>query len=271
MTPFAWTSKSAPANDEGPAPINEVPPFILPFDGHRPVLICGHTFSGKEAFVSHLLTGGRGARPVDVIDPMAKSNYIFGARPVNLVRPDLSVSEGEFFVRAAEVVQAAVAVEGAAVVIDEFLLMTESYENPLAEQEAFAYVLDEALTAARRNRVRILMVTSKVPSKAQMARFGCRFFIGPMMPMDWVMMFGRQQPAVESLNRPGTGVMYLDRDFSAIEFPLTAPKPVEEPKAKRAFGFGKKSDAEAEKTVDPKAKPKGDTKAEKTAADQQPA
>lgn len=250
MTPFTWTSKAAAeAPTEVQAPVQEVPPFVLPFDGHRPVLICGHTFSGKEAFVAHLLAGNRGQRPVEVIDPLSKSNYLFGARAANTLRPDPAASEREFFIKAAEKVQAVTSVEGGALVIDEFLLMTESYQNSLPEQEAFAYVLDEALTAARRNRVRVLMVSSKVPAKPEMARFGCRFFIGPMMPMDWVMMFGRQQPAVEALNRPGTGVMYLDRDFTAIEFPLTVPKAAEAPKAKRTFGFGKKADAKPTEKV----------------------
>lgn len=230
-------SPPAPAPDtvEG----STVETYRLPFDGRRPILVTGPTWADKVTFVRHLLN--HHARTAHVFDAAALDRYQAAKCDVTTFHPDDFETDKDFFVRAAEALSTGLATPGHFIVIAEYHLLTRPYEPSLYEQEVFAYVLAEALAAARTKPGRLVLTSSQAPTRHERDQFGCHFFIGPMMPSDWVMTFNRTAEAITPLNRPGTGVLALEGHFETVEFPLTEPDSTPRPATTRRFSLPRPS------------------------------
>lgn len=227
MTPPFWFAKPKAAEpDVWDQSTAHVAPYHLPFDGHLPALVCG---PGKHAFARYLAATLTATRPIHVLDASGALSFEVPGRDVVVHRPENFDLDADFFADATRALVEISTTPGSVMIIDEFLYLMEPYPTPMPQQQEFLAALEAAMPLCRRNRSRLVMLSTIIPKKDYMARFGCRFFIGPMTPMDWVLMYNREAAQVDTPGRPGTGVVFLDGQFDTVEFrlfarPQTAPQ-----------------------------------------------
>lgn len=222
--------------------LEDVAPFVLPFDGHRPILICGHPKTGKTSFLRHLIARLPPRAGVYVIDPIGASDYTVADRQMSVLNPAATRSDAQFFEVATDFVNRVVAETGSMLVIDEFSHLTAPYSRPLPQQQAFLDSLSAAVRSQRGRYTRVLLASSLIPKADFIAQFGARFYMGPSTPMDWNLMFG-QHEHIESKRSRGGGVMCLDGHFQHFAFPLEPPVVPQIPNAGKArfHRFGKRA------------------------------
>jgi hypothetical protein len=214
-----------------PTEPDNLPTFVLPFDGNRPILVTGYAHTGKSTFIRHLVMTEAPAQGVFIIDPTG-GQWNAGAKRVTVLRPEDTSTDVEFYQRAADMVRGVEAMPGAMLVIEEFGFLAAPYKHgPIAEHSDFvASVLDAVRSVTGRNR--IIIGSQTIPNAEIMSHFGARFRLGPATNIDWGLLCGHE-PEMPVPTAPGAGLMALDGGFYAFSFPDTATPTVTEAKKVR--------------------------------------
>lgn len=204
------------------------PRFVLPFDGGRPILVCGYHESGKSTFARHLVS----ALPHQSVVAIRSSNDhspIPGPNVTTLCPDDANTDVG-FYAQATHLVSSIAETHGAVLLIDDYSLLAEPYSTPVPEQQAFVATVEAVVRGARAHGVRPIIVCSRVPEPVAREPFGAQFWMGPFTPVDWVVMYGSEPPAVTRPATVGEGVCGIDGSRTPFAFPNdTAPEPDDTP------------------------------------------
>lgn len=210
---------------EVPVPL-VVPPFHLPFDEKKPVLICGADGTGKTGLARHLIEGEPTRRPVVVIDA-AGSPYGVPGKRVEMHTPRQYRTDAEFFSGAAAATRAFMEHPGV-LVVDGLDLLATPYSDPMPGQVEFLTVLATALRTMRMLGSRVLVTSTAVPGPTLLPLFGIRILLGTPEPGSWPSLFGGH---IEPGEVPRyTGTIGLDGQIYPVAFPFTEPhEQVDEP------------------------------------------